>query len=63
MTADSSKDRPIVLAFTGASGAAYGRRLLELLLRAGREVHLTFSPSACQVFHEELGLTIDPRRF
>src|SRR6266853_512189 len=31
----------LVLAMTGASGAPYGVRLLEVLLRAGRTVHLT----------------------
>ena len=34
-------DLPIVVAFTGASGAPYGVRLLEVLLAAGRDVHLT----------------------
>jgi 4-hydroxy-3-polyprenylbenzoate decarboxylase len=44
----------LVLAFTGASGAPYGIRLLEVLLAAGRTVHLTMSPAAVQVFETEL---------
>ncbi|MEI7685303.1 MAG: flavoprotein, partial [Planctomycetota bacterium] len=36
----------LVLAITGASGSAYGVRLLETLLRAGRTVHLAVSPAA-----------------
>jgi 4-hydroxy-3-polyprenylbenzoate decarboxylase len=53
----------LVLAVTGASGAPYGVRLLEVLLRAGRTVHLTVSPAATEVFAQEVGRTIDPDRF
>jgi 4-hydroxy-3-polyprenylbenzoate decarboxylase len=44
----------LVLAMTGASGAPYGVRLLEVLLRAGRTIHLTISPAAVQVIEQEL---------
>jgi flavin prenyltransferase len=44
----------LVLAFTGASGAPYGVRLLEVLLEAGWTVHLTMSPAAVQVLEQEL---------
>lgn len=44
----------LVLAMTGASGAAYGVRLLEVLLRAGRHVHLTLSPAAVEVLEYEM---------
>src|SRR6202049_3122037 len=44
----------LVLALTGASGAPYGVRLLEVLLRAGRVVHLTLSPAAVLVLEQEL---------
>src|SRR5439155_410945 len=44
----------LVLAMTGASGAPYGVRLLEVFLRAGRTVHLTLSPSAVEVLKQEL---------
>lgn len=53
----------LVLAITGASGAAYGVRLLEVLLRTGRPVHLTVSPAATEVFATELGRTLDLARF
>ena len=36
----------IVVAMTGASGAIYAVRLLEVLLAAGRQIHLSISPSA-----------------
>ena len=35
-----------MLAITGASGAIYAVRLLEVLLAAGQQVHLSISPSA-----------------
>jgi 4-hydroxy-3-polyprenylbenzoate decarboxylase len=44
----------LVLALTGASGAPYGVRLLEVLLNAGRTVHLTISPAAVEVMDREL---------
>jgi flavin prenyltransferase len=53
----------LVLAMTGASGSPYGVRLLELLLNAGRTVHLVISPAATEVMERELGVTIDPNRF
>src|SRR5436189_2634076 len=48
----------MVLAMTGASGAPYGVRLLEVLLRAGRTVHLTISPAAVEVMERELERTV-----
>lgn len=53
----------LVLALTGASGAVYGVRLLETLLRAGRHVHLTISPAAVQVIEQELERKVDLARF
>lgn len=55
----------LVVAFTGASGSPYGVRLVEVLLRAGRTVHLTISPAAVEVFERELGrtLSLDPQLF
>jgi 4-hydroxy-3-polyprenylbenzoate decarboxylase len=38
-------------------------RLLEVLLAAGRTVHLTLSDAAAQVIHTELGRRISPERF
>ena len=54
---------PLVVGITGASGAPYGVRLLEVLLAAGREIHLTISPSGQAVIGEELGRRIDLERF
>lgn len=53
----------LVLAITGASGAPYALRLLEVLLRAGRRVHLTISPAGAEVLFHELDLRIDLARF
>jgi flavin prenyltransferase len=53
----------LVLAMTGASGSPYGVRLLEVLLRTGRTVHLTISPAAVQVVEQELGRAVHLGRF
>jgi 4-hydroxy-3-polyprenylbenzoate decarboxylase len=49
----------IVLAITGASGAAYAVRLLDVLLNAGRDVHLSISPAGQAVLEHELGLKVN----
>ena len=48
----------LVLGITGASGAPYGVRLLEVLLLTGRTVHVVMSPSGSDVVKTELGLTV-----
>lgn len=53
---------PFVVAITGASGAIYSVRLLQALAQAGREVHVTISPSGAAVIRQELGLEIDVRK-
>jgi 4-hydroxy-3-polyprenylbenzoate decarboxylase len=53
----------LVIAMTGASGSPYGVRLLDILLRAGRTVHLVISPAATQVMERELGVSIDINGF
>lgn len=55
--------RPLVLAMTGASGAPYAVRLLQVLCRSGRTVHLTISPSGAEVLRAEAGIDVDPSRF
>jgi 4-hydroxy-3-polyprenylbenzoate decarboxylase len=57
--------KDLVVAVTGASGAAYGTRLVEVLLRAGRSVHLTISPAGAEVIATELGrdVALDPGKF
>ncbi len=54
---------PLVLGITGASGAVYAVRLLELLLTTGREIHLTISPSGAAVIKQELGREVNLDRF
>jgi 4-hydroxy-3-polyprenylbenzoate decarboxylase len=53
----------LVLAFTGASGAPYGVRLLDVLLRAGRTVHLTLSPAAVEVLEQETDRRVNLSHF
>ena len=50
---------PICIGVTGASGAVYAVRLLEVLRASGRDVHLSISPSGRDVIRQELGLTVD----
>ena len=50
----------IVVGITGASGATYARRAMQLLAEAGVEIHLTVSAVGRRLLFEELGLkTID----
>ena len=53
----------IVLAITGASGAIYALRLLEVLLESDQHVHLSISPAAQLVLKQELDLDVDLQRF
>ncbi|MBL6802960.1 MAG: UbiX family flavin prenyltransferase [Cyanobacteria bacterium] len=55
---------PYVLAVTGASAQPLAERTLQLLLKAGRSVHLVLSKGAYAVFKAEQGLTIpvEPNR-
>jgi 4-hydroxy-3-polyprenylbenzoate decarboxylase len=55
--------RNFVLAITGASGATYAIRTLEVLAAAGFDVHLTISAAAAKVLKQELDLTVDLDRF
>jgi flavin prenyltransferase len=54
---------PLLLAITGASGAVYAVRLLEVLLQSGREVHLMISPSGAAVIKQELDRTVSLEQF
>lgn len=51
--------RNIVVAITGASGAAYAVRLLDVLLAAGCDIHLSISAAAQTVIKQELDLSVD----
>ncbi len=48
--------RRILIGITGASGAAYAQRTIELLVKAGVEVHLVVSPLGQRLLHDELGM-------
>lgn len=52
-------DKKICVAITGASGAVYSIRLIEVLLATGYDVHLSITPSGAQVIHEEMKLRVD----
>lgn len=55
--------QPIVVGVTGASGAIYAVRLVEVLLQAGCEVHLAISPSGKTVIAQELDRVVDLNHF
>lgn len=46
----------LVIAITGASGALYAHRLVQLVVAAGIETHLVVSPLGQRLLHDELGL-------
>ena len=56
-------DLPLIVAITGASGAVYAVRLLEVLTDAGRDVHLLISPSGAAVIKQELERTVSLDKF
>ena len=53
-----SKKAPIAVALTGASGIAYGLRLIECLLGAGRDVQVLYSQAAQVVASMEAGIKL-----
>jgi 4-hydroxy-3-polyprenylbenzoate decarboxylase len=61
MTTAAQPPAPIIIAMTGASGSAYGLRLLEVLLKAGRPVYLLVSKAAQMVLAMETPLEIPSR--
>lgn len=54
-------DNAVTLAMTGASGAQYGLRLLECLVRADRQVYLLFTKAAQIVVGSETDLKLPGR--
>lgn len=62
--ADPCRDRPYVLAVTGASAQPLAERALQLLLRRGRQVELIISRGGHEVWSAEAGLRIpvDPEQ-
>ncbi len=57
----STRDGTVTLALTGASGVAYGLRLLACLLDAGRRVYLLVSQPALVVLATETDLKVPSR--
>ena len=51
---------PVVVAITGASGAPYGVRLLEVLCRARMPVWLIVSSHGWRLLKQESGITDEP---
>lgn len=49
-------NRRVVVGISGASGAAYARRVIELLVEAQAQVHLVVSPLGQRLLHDELGM-------
>ena len=54
-------NRAITVAMTGASGALYGMRLIEMLLGAGEQVYLLISNPGRMVIQSEIGLKLSSR--
>jgi 4-hydroxy-3-polyprenylbenzoate decarboxylase len=59
MTTPSPTPPRVIVAITGASGAVYGLRAIELLRGAGVETHLILSPSARLTVPQETGRSLD----
>jgi len=55
MNSQSQKIRNFVVAITGASGSAYGLKLISELLRAGERVSLILTSAGLQVLRHETG--------
>ncbi|PQO26717.1 3-octaprenyl-4-hydroxybenzoate carboxy-lyase [Blastopirellula marina] len=54
---------PVVVAITGASGAVYAQRLLNVLHHSGYDVQLSISPSGKIVFEQEMGIRLELDNF
>lgn len=60
MSLRSSRKKTVVLGVTGASGAIFARRILQMLEADARvgKIHLVISDSGLKVLREELGLDV-----
>jgi 4-hydroxy-3-polyprenylbenzoate decarboxylase len=52
----TSAQKRWIIAVTGASGAPYAHRLVDLALKAGVQVHLVVSPHGRLLFRDEMNL-------
>ena len=48
--------KQIIVGITGASGAAYARRMIQQLVSAGVQTHLVITPLGQRLLHDELGM-------
>ncbi len=55
-------DGPLIVGISGASGAIYGIRLLEVLRASGIPAHLIISRSAVQTLNEEMDMPVEKAR-
>ncbi|MFQ6041583.1 MAG: UbiX family flavin prenyltransferase [Candidatus Poribacteria bacterium] len=53
----------LIIAITGASGAIYAKRFLEILSQMDFEIHLTISEAGAVIIHNELDIEIDLTNF
>ena len=60
---NENSNKTLVVAITGASGAVYAVRLLEVLIASGYDVHLSISPAGQEVIRHELDLKVDLDNF
>lgn len=58
----NQKDLPLIVGISGASGAIYGVRLLEVLRKIGVPSHVVISKSAAITLKEEVGISVDDVR-
>ncbi len=58
----NGNSRRLIVAITGASGAPYAIRFLELAIPHYDEIYLTLSEQARQVIALEAGITLDPNK-
>lgn len=61
MPRPNPKNRRIVVGISGASGAMYAVRMIQLLVSAGVETHVVVSPLGQRLLRDELGIeSMDP---
>lgn len=54
---DTTRTKQVIVGITGASGAAYARRLVACLCEGEIDVHLIITTYGKRLFHDELGIT------